>query len=76
MAQSVPLKVELVGEEIIVSLPDTNFTVGYRKSSDWPWLVATSDIRDDQDAPISLNEFVALAWTAVNDKARELGWIV
>jgi hypothetical protein len=31
---------------------------------------------DDRDAPITRAEFLARAWKAANDKARELGWIV
>ena len=59
---------------IIVTLPGTSFCVVYRKGAD-PWLLA-SDIRDDPNSPISKYTFRARAWTAANDKARELGWIV
>jgi hypothetical protein len=31
---------------------------------------------DDPGARITQSEFRALAWTAANTKARELGWIV
>ena len=59
---------------IIVTLPGTSFCVVYRKGAD-PWLLV-SDIRDDPNSPISKYTFRARAWTAANDKARELGWIV
>jgi hypothetical protein len=59
---------------IIVTLPGTSFCVVYRKGAD-PWLLA-SDIRDDPNSPISRFIFRARAWTAANDKARELGRIV
>ena len=59
---------------IIVTLPGTSFGVVYRKEAE-PWLLA-SDIRDDPNSPISRFTFRARAWTAANDKARELGWIV
>jgi len=52
-----------------------NYSASYRKLHDTPWLVA-SDIRDDPDSPIRKYTFRARAWTAANDKARELGWIV
>jgi hypothetical protein len=56
---------------IIVTLPGTSFGVVYRKG-DEPWLLA-SGIRDDPNSPISRYTFRARAWTAANDKARELG---
>jgi hypothetical protein len=59
---------------IIVTLPGTSFCVVYRKGAD-PWLLV-SNIRDDPNSPISKYTFRARAWTAANDKARELGWIV
>jgi hypothetical protein len=77
MARSVRLKVEQGEDEITVTLPGTKFAVVYQKSADAPGLVAKSFwARNDQDAPIALNEFLALAWRAANDKARELGWVV
>jgi hypothetical protein len=42
---------------------------------DNPWLTL-SEASDDKEAPISITEFRVLAWTAANEKARELGWIV
>jgi hypothetical protein len=70
------LDVHLAVEDnaIIVTLPGTSFCVAYRKGAE-PWLLA-SDIRDDPNSPISRFTFRARAWTAANDKARELGWIV
>lgn len=32
--------------------------------------------RDDPDIPMTAAEFLAKAWRAANDKARDLGWIV
>ena len=70
------LDVHLAVEDnaIIVTLPGTSFCVAYRKGAE-PWLLA-SDIRDDPNSPISRFTFRARAWTAANDKTRELGWIV
>jgi hypothetical protein len=31
---------------------------------------------DRSNQPVSKDEFLAEAWPAANDKARELGWIV
>jgi hypothetical protein len=67
--------VVLEADTIVVTIPGTRYSVSYRKVRDMPWLVA-SDIRDDPDSLINTFTFRARAWTAANDKARELGWIV
>jgi hypothetical protein len=67
--------VVLKADTIVVTIPGTRYSVSYRKVRDMPWLVA-SDIRDDPDSLINKFTFRARAWTAANDKARELGWIV
>jgi len=67
--------VVLEGEAIVVTIPGTRYSVTYRKLRNSPWLIA-SDIRDDSDSAISKFAFRARAWTAANDKARELGCIV
>jgi len=41
-----------------------------------PWLVCTELRADDPEAIFTRDEFKALASTAANDKAREMGWIV
>ena len=66
--------VVLDAHTIVVTMPGTSYSVTYRKRSE-PWRFA-SDIRDDKDSPISRWTFRARAWTAANEKARELGWIV
>ena len=67
--------VVLKADTIVVTMPGTSYSVSYRKLHDIPWLVV-SDARDDPDSPISKYAFRVQAWTAANDKARELGWIV
>jgi hypothetical protein len=64
------LKVELRGDDIVVTMPGTKF-----KPIDMPQLLAKSDWTDDPDAPVTLGAFRARAWLAANDKARQLGWI-
>jgi len=59
---------------IIVTMPGTRYSITYRKD-DEPWLLA-SDIHDDPDYQSYKFTFRARAWTAANDKARDLGWIV
>jgi hypothetical protein len=66
------LLVVLEANTIVVTIPGTHYSITYRKLHDSPWLIA-SDIRDDQNSPISKNTFRARAWTVANDKARELG---
>jgi len=68
------LLVTVENDAIIVTMPGTRYSITYRKG-DEPWLLA-SDIRDDPDYPSHKLTFRARAWTAANDKARELGWIV
>ena len=68
--------VRVAGNKIIVTLPGTNFNVTYEISSDGAALVARSfGGRRDEGDQVKLPVFLASAWTAANDKARELGWI-
>lgn len=66
--------VVLEDDAIIVTMPGTSYSVTYRKRNE-PWLFA-SEISDEKNSPISRWTFRARAWTAANEKARELGWIV
>lgn len=77
MARSVRLKIEHSEDEITVFMPGTKFAVAYQKSADAPGLIAKAFwARNDLDGPIALNEFLALACKAANDRAREFGWVV
>jgi len=69
------LRVVLEANTTVVTILGTHYSITYRKLHDSPWLIA-SDVRDDQNSPVSKWTFRARAWTAANDKARELGWIV
>ena len=69
------IHVAVVDDAITVTMPGTSYSVTYRKPGKTPWLVA-SNIRDDFNSPINQFTFRARAFTAANDKARELGWIV
>lgn len=75
MAQSIRPRVEVVDDDIIVTMPGTNFHVTYRKGPD-AGLIASDFMSDDRDAPISRAEFLAMALRIANAKARELGWSV
>jgi hypothetical protein len=48
----------------------------YRKPAGSPGLVASARVQDDRNAAITRAEFLAHAWRAASEKARELGWIV
>jgi hypothetical protein len=71
------LHIEVVDDEIIVTLPYALYTVTYYKPSKSPQLLAKRFTgKDDPQAPLTHAEFLARARKLANDKARELGWIV
>ena len=70
------LLVDVVDDEIIVSLPYTSYSVTYFKREDSTKLVAKNiPMTDDVRTPIKLSDFLNHAWAIANDKARERGWI-
>jgi hypothetical protein len=76
-ALSEQLRVEVLGDEIVVILPATSYGVTYYKPANSPQLLAKNFLsKNDSRAPITQAEFLARAWQVANDKARELGWIV
>jgi hypothetical protein len=70
------VSVQLAGDAIIVTMPGTSYRATYLKAPDWPGLMQSGRMRDDKDAALSPNEFLALAWQAADAKGRELGWIL
>jgi hypothetical protein len=71
------LRVEVLGDEIIVILSATSYGVVYYKSANSPQLLVKDyQPKNDSGARITQAEFLSRAWQAANDKARELGWIV
>jgi hypothetical protein len=70
------LHVEVQSGEIIVTLPDSIYSVTYYKSPQRSHLSAKMlPITYDPNALLTSAEFLARAWKLANDKARELGWI-
>jgi len=69
------LRLDVVDDEIVVSLPGSTYTVTYYKLPNSPQLLAKR-VATDSRVPLTLSEFLARAWGIANDKARELGWIV
>ena len=71
------LRIEVIDNEIVVSLPESQLSVTYYKSDKSPQLLAKRIAsRDDPSVAMTLSEFLAGAWRLANNKARELGWIV
>ena len=71
------ISVEVAGADIIVTMPGTSFSVVYEKTDDNK-LIANSfsaPKHQDEARKVSFPRFLALAWTAANEKAKEIGWI-
>jgi len=71
------LTVEVSGADIVVTLPGTGCRVAYTKSEDNK-LIASSFSASrvpEEKRKISFPQFLALAWRAANDRAKEIGWI-
>jgi hypothetical protein len=71
------VQLEVVDDEIVVTVPGSSYSVTYYKRAKSPQLLAKriSD-KDDPRVAMSLSHFLAEAWRSANDKARDLGWIV
>jgi len=71
------LRLDVVDDEIIITLPGTSYSVTYFKRANSPQLLARNiSHTDDLRTPMTLSDFLSRAWRVANDKARELGWIV
>ena len=70
------LRVDLEGDEIVVTLTGTKLRANYSRSHEAAQLIQRPYMATDNEAPLPREEFEALDWEAANDKARELGWIV
>ena len=70
------LRIEVVDDEIVVSLPKSQLSVTYYKPDKSPRLLAKRMTEKyDPRTPMTMSEFLAKACKLANDKARELGWI-
>ena len=74
MAESAELIVEMIDDQIVVTMSGTLFLAAYRKRQGVAALAAHF-LQDDRHAPIPRAEFVARSWRVALAKARELGWI-
>ena len=71
------ISVEVSGADIIVTMPGTSFSVVYEKTDDNK-LIANSFSAPKlqrEARKVSFPQFLSLAWTAANEKAKEIGWI-
>ena len=71
------IAVEVSGDEIIVTMPGTSFKVIYEKLNAAQLVAKTFTARhnEGEKSKITFPQFLARAWPAANDKARDLGWI-
>jgi hypothetical protein len=70
------LNVDVEGDLLVVSLPGTSYRALYFTSPDQLNLVQAPNSAVDKGAPMTHEQFKALAREAATKKARELGWIV
>ena len=69
--------VELEDGNIVMSVPGTRLKAIYQKSSEGEGLVELSLwTANEQDAPMTPEEFRVRAEQAANAKARELSWFI
>jgi hypothetical protein len=69
--------VEVGGDVLVVTMPGTGFSITYEKTEE-NQLIASSfhaRTRPNETRKVTFPKFLSLAWTAANEKARELGWI-
>jgi len=71
------ISVRVLGPDIIVTLPGTSFRVMYTKTKDNKLVASGFSARklENEERRVSFPNFLALAWPAANDKAKEIGWI-
>jgi hypothetical protein len=65
------VEVEVEGDVIVVSMPGTTYRALFFLAPDESRLIQAPQLAVDKALPISHEEFVALAWEAANEKARE-----
>ena len=70
-------RVAVLGDEIVVTMPGSTYSVTYYKPEGSAQLLARRIAdHDDLRFRMTAGEFLGTAWRLANDKARELGWIV
>ena len=70
------LRVQVVDDNIVVTLPGYSYSVAYYKPEGSPGLLVKYSVaKNDPRLQMTAAQFLAKAWKLANDKARELGWI-
>ena len=71
------LTVEVLGADIVVTLPGTSCRVVYSKTADNKLVASTFSApkAPTEKRGITFAKFLGLAWTAANAKAKEIGWV-
>jgi hypothetical protein len=70
-------QIDVIDDEIIVTLPGTSYSVTYYNPDGQPHLHAKNyPVEVDPRAEMAQAEFLGKAWGIANDRARELGWVV
>ena len=69
------IEVDVEGDMLVAWLPGTTYRALYFRSADRKKLTQAKQLTVDKAAPMTHEEFEAMAWEAVNAKARELDWI-
>jgi hypothetical protein len=70
------LDVQVAGDSIIITLLGTIYSVTYFNRRGSPGLLAKHiPNKDDPHVSMTCPDFLASAWRAANDRARELGWV-
>jgi hypothetical protein len=71
------LRIDVLHNEITVTMPGTSYTVTYYKPKESRILLAKHQSNtEDQRITATLSDFLGSAWWAASERARELGWIV
>ena len=73
--QKVTVKVD--GDVLVVTMPGTDFRITYEKTDENRLVASNFHARHplDERRRVSFPKFLGLAWTAANDKAKEIGWL-
>ena len=64
------------GDVLVVTLPGTTLTITYKKTEENCLVASSFESRKgpQEIRKVTFPKFVSLAWTAANEKAKELGW--
>jgi hypothetical protein len=70
------ITVRIIGEEVVVTRPGTDFLLAYRKATEDSNLVLTRSWAEPTVTSPGIAEFRLQAFQAAVSKARQMGWIV